>query len=351
MSGGDADANPFSTVDAGVRLPAKEPAAGTPPKPSGTPTAPAGDKNRPVWKEPKEMRQHMEKLSTELESKNKAYAALEAKLADMDRLGIENKALTQRLSAMEEDINRTRGELAKAKFEVSDGFKEKHDKPWMRQAKIAQRVIGELEVTDDAGNTRKATWDDFTSLYGQPLNKAIPMIKSMFGDASGLVIEQLSRLKSMEQERNDALEEERTNWQKSKETEVAQSAQQRTAAMTLWEQVNKDLVSSVDGYRNDPTDKELTAMRNEAYRVIDSQPVDMRERILKNAHIRQRAAAFDPLKLINMRLQQQVDALKAELDGLKPKSPKGETTRAGGEAAAPTEDWNEGLRQALNSAR
>jgi hypothetical protein len=348
VSGGGDDANPFSTVDAGVKLPA---AAGATPKPSGQPAAPAGDKNRPVWKEPKEMRQHMEKISADLDSKNKAYAALEAKLADMDRLGIENKALTQRLSAMEEDINRTRGELAKSKFEASDKFKEQYDKPWMRQAKTAQRVVQELEVTDDAGNTRKATWDDFTALYSQPLNKAIPMIKSMFGDASGLVIEQLSRLKSMENDRNEALDEEKANWQKSKETEVAQSAQQRTAALTLWEQVNKDLVSSVDGYRDDPADKELTTLREEAYRVIDSQPTDMRQRILKNAHIRQRAAAFAPLKLINMRLQQQVDALKAELDGLKPKPPKGETTRAGGEPAAPAEDWNEGLRKALNSVR
>jgi hypothetical protein len=290
---------------------------------------------RPVIKEPKELRAELDRVNGEHKSLSQKLVAAEAKLAEAERKGQDTTALTSRITTLEGEIQKRDAELRAARQEASPEWQEQFEKPWKDFAEYAKFQVEQLEVQNSDGSVRQATWDDFGALYVLPLNKAAAVARDMFGDNASLVMNQLNELHRLDWKKQIALKEERDQYKAKNEKDIADHATQQAQHNKLWEDVNRDLTQSVDGYRDDPEDKELVDARAQAHQIIEAPMNDFRSYIIKQAHIKQRAAAYPVLMIKFARQAAKMDALQAELDSLKNPPPPGDTRRGGG-APAPT---------------
>ncbi len=144
-----------------------------------------------------------------------------------------------------------------------------------------------------------------------------------------------------------ALNEARERIAKNAKADEAEAMARQTNIKIAWEKLNKDLSETNEDYRSPANDKELEELRNEGYRLFDGKASTPEQRMIKNAHIRQRVAAFAPNQVTIKRLKSEVDRLRAENDALKNPEP-GKTRRPGAEApAGDGTTWEQGL---LNEA-
>ena len=350
--------DPFAEVDALFKAaetppappsapPKGEPPKGTPPaKPAAAP--PTAPPKAPPTPAPKELRAELDRIKGELKTKTDSYAALEAKIADYERRGIDATALTERLATIEKQMEAKDAEIRALKHEASPEFKDKYDVPFNRLAARAQSVVEKIRAVSEDGETRNATWADFGKLYSLDEYTATREARTLFGDeGAGIAMRYYNELHRLDDDRAQALLAEREHW---KERETAEQAKRVTTQQQidqLWQRTNQDLSERVEDYRDPADDKELADARAKAYAVYDAQPKTLRERIVKDAHVRQRVAAFVPLKIRLARLAKERDDLQAELDGLKETgSPGHKPARPGGPSgAAPEEDFEAGLRK------
>lgn len=349
--------NPYADIDAAVaRVDAAPPSthgkppppkAGTPPKPAAPAKSDASTPPKPAVV-PKELRAELDRVKGELKAKSDAATALEAKIADFEKKGKDTEVLASRLATLEKDIETLRAENRALKQETSPEFKKKYDEPFNRLADRAKLVVEKIPVTDEAGNTRAATWEEFSRLYKSDEFSATREAKQLFGeDGAMVVMRYYHELHRLDDDRIVALNEEKSQWKQKEEAEKARQLQDREEISRVWKQTNAQLAESVDDYHDSPDDKELSEARQKALAIFDTPAKTFKEKIVKDAHNRQRVAAFVPMKIKIARLTKERDDLKAELEGLKEKPP-GKTGRAGGApAAAPSEDFETGLRKAM----
>lgn len=347
----------FATLDAKLKLPEPPPKPDSPPAepkpaPGQTPAAPkpgtAPQPPKQVVKEPKQLREELNRVSGEVTTLRTELEQSRAKIADYEKRGKDTEALQALHSKIEQELNDTRAQLRLLKFEASDEYKKNYEKPFEERAEFAKVQIEQLTVTEGEGSTpRPATWNDFRALYQMPINKATMVAKELFGDAAGIVISHLSDLQKMDYTRQQALVRERENHAQRTKEEEGKRVQQQQEIHKQWQTINTELSQKVEDYRNDPTDKELNDIRQEGYRVFDAEPENMAQRIVKDAHIRQRVAAYGVQKLQIARLQKQIADLQAELESHK-ETPPGDTRRPGGSAPEPqSEDWAAGLKKSV----
>lgn len=348
--------NPYAELDATVKRvdtpPQSTKGKDAPPKTGTTapskPTATPPEKTTAV---PKELRAELDRVKTELKNKEGAYATLEAKIADYERKGKDTTALTERLSTLEKQIETKDSEIRALKQEASPEFKKKYDEPFNRLAERAKSVVQKIQVTDEAaGTVRPATWGEFSQIYSLDEFSALRQAKETFGeDGAQVAMSYYRELHRLDDDRQVALAEEKEQWKERETAEQANQIKTREEIARLWLETNASLAEKVDDYHDSPDDKELVDARNRALAIFDAQPKTFKEKLVKDAHNRQRVAAFAPMKILISRLTKERDDLKTELESMKEKPP-GKTSRAGGTAAAPAEDdFETGLRKTFAS--
>lgn len=360
------DTNPFAEIDKAFErtegsAPPGAPAASAPKggatPPGGTPTLPKGTQTPPAGQQgrrgvvPPELRQELERVKGELETRNKAYSDLEKKIAEAEAKGKDTEALTARLADLEKQIQERDGELRALKQEVDPKFKETYDKPFNEAADYAKSVVEQLEVIGDDGETpRQATWEDFVALYRLPDGKAFKAARELFGEAAALVMQQRSDLKKLDYRRERALQEERKHAQERMKAEEDAAAAARVSYDTLYKRVVSELEQNVEDYHDAPDDAEAADLRKKALAVFDAEPKTARDAIVKNAHLRHRVAAFGPLKLKIKRLEARI----AELEGKKANNGEeeipGKTGKPSTDPSAPSPDepWEAAARKELS---
>jgi hypothetical protein len=332
--------------DMGVKpaAPATPAAPAASPKPTA-PVAPAAPK------QPKELRAELDRVSGELTTKQAQIGTLEAKIVDFEKKGKDTEALTGRLKTLEGQLEAIQAENRALKHESSPEFKAKYDKPFNDAAAYAQRQVESLEITDaTSGTTRAASFDDFMDVYSQKtFNKAVRRAEELFGQgaASQVVINHVTELQRLEYTRNQALKDEQANAKQREEAERTRAVTQQEDMAKTYASVTKDLADSIEEYRDDPTDKDLTSARTEGYQLFDTKPATVQERIIKNAHIRHRFAAYGPLRMKVMRMQKELAQARKELDTYKTTLPDPTKRLGGGGAGGPTDSWEEGARKAV----
>ena len=318
--------------------PILDPKPPAPPKPAAAPAPP-----KPM---PKELRQEYERVKGELDTRNKAVAEMEAKIADFERRGKDTELLQQRLQTLEKTVEEKEAQLRTYAYEKDPAFVEKYDKPFDDQLAYTRQVVSQLQVEEN-GQVRPATFEDFAELYKMPYAKAVATANEKFGQAGQIVLNHMSELQRIEFNRGKALNEARERIAKNAKADEAEAMARQTNIKIAWEKLNKDLSETNEDYRSPANDKELEELRNEGYRLFDGKASTPEQRMIKNAHIRQRVAAFAPNQVTIKRLKSEVDRLRAENDALKNPEP-GRTQRPGGNApAGDGTTWEQGL---LNEA-
>lgn len=347
--------NPYAELDAAIKkldTPApttkgKEPAPKPSEKPAAAPATPS-----PKGKEPPQLRAELERVKGELKTKESAFTALESKIAEYEAKGKDTTALTERLTALENQINAKDAEIRALKQEASPEFKKKYDEPFDRLANRAKTVIEKIQVEDaNSGTVRTTTWGDFTKIYALDEFTATKESKAIFGeDGAQIAMGYYRQLHELDDSRRIALEEEKRQWKEKDAADQAKHIQTREEINKLWQQTNKELAEKIDDYHDSPEDKELSDARAKAYALFDAPVKNLKEKVIKDAHNRQRVAAFAVHKIIIARRDKELADLKAEIEGLKSKPP-GPTKRAGGAPTAkPEEDFETGLRKHMQSA-
>ena len=336
------DDNPYGEVDAAFTK------AGIAEAPKAADKPPKADKAPGV---PKELRAELDRVKGELKAKSESYASLEAKIADYERRGKDTSVLSEQLETERKEKEELRAELRRAKKEVDPEFVKKYEAPFNRLADRARSVVEQIQVEDtEAGTVKAATWADFTKVYGLNEFIATKEAKRLFGeDGAGIAMGYYRQLHELEDSKRTALEEVKAKWKEEETAEESKRIQTQQQINEAWTKANADLQEKVEDYHDSPEDKELADARQKALTIFDSQPKTLKDRIIKDAHNRQRVAAFPVLKMKIDRANKEIAELKAELDGIKEKPP-GKTTRPGGTAGtAPEESYEEYIRKSVTA--
>lgn len=346
--------------------------AGKPPepKPEAKPTPdkvqPTKEPVKPVTAQqgPKELRAELERLKGELKTATESKSQLEAKIKDAEAKGKDTAALTERLAQVEKERDQLKGDVSALKRDEDPEFIKQYKTPFNEASAYAQQVVEQLQITNEDGTARAGTFEDLSDLFhlGQSkvdaegklhvgaVGKAYAKARALFGDDYQVVMNHLNELWKLDKNYQSALHNERKTWQARQQEEQAKKVQQKQTWDTIREQVNKELAEKVDDYHDSPDDKELSEARAKGYELFDGTPKTQQEAALKFAHVRHRVAAFAPMKLKILRLEQALAAEKAKNTAAAESEP-GKTKRSGGTATpAPEKSWEEAAREAMANA-
>lgn len=326
-----------------------DPKAKAPDKPTDTKP---DDRDGKTFTTPKALRDAHDRATGELKQARESIRTLETRIADYEKKGADTSKLTERLTALEKERDEAKATVRLLKFEASDEFKTKYEKPFKRAADRAKALIEGLQITetDAAGEAKNriATWDDFAQLYNMPKAKAIPLVNSLFGQAAPVVLGELLSLQKMDLDKQDALEEERQQFGTRQAEEQAKEAkatkeqsEQNETVQKLWIQLNKDgAEKNPEYFMPDPKDKKAAELLEKAFQLVDSkhnsESMTLTQRVHLDAQIRLRAAGYSVALYRIAQRDEQISELKAQLEealGSKP----GDTQRPGG-AAAPAKE-------------
>lgn len=334
----------------------KDDAAKTPPpaKDDKKDKAAAPPAAKPV---PKELKAHNEQLLKELREERSAKSELEKQIQAAKAAGESTAKLSQELAQSKKDIERLKGELGAAKFSVSDDFKRNHQMPWERAVKRIQGQIEQLQVVvgknEETGefSYRPAAWKDFYEAYHLPTGQALARIRELFGDNAPVVNQFLFELQQKAQSYQDAQEDERQGWEKRQQEMETTKIREQEAIAEMWEKVNSDIATKhPEWFGEDPDDTEGNELLKEGYQLVDSaysnQSLTPQQKVLLDAHIRHRAAAFNRDQHRIARLTSRITELEEKLGGKKASAP-GAIRKEGGESAVPTQ---KGILEELDSS-
>ena len=317
-------------------------------KPPAKPTTPPAAAKPPEGG-PKELRAELERVRAERDNFKLQQAFLEKRISEAEAKGKDTAVLAERAAKLEQTIAEREGELRMLKQEASPEFKDKYENPFTEAAEYAREVVGQLTVTDDAGTSRAATWDDFAALYTQPYSKAIEQATAMFGNAAQVVINHLTELHRLDSVRNRALKSERENAAARMKDEEGKRVQSQEATAAALAKLQEELPQKFDSYRDPPEDKELAEARVKQFAIFDAQPKSPQQAMIKFAHIRQMVGAHKPLLIQTSRLKAEVARLQAELDGKTTKEPQSHRRPGGTETAGGEETWEQAAAKELGN--
>lgn len=146
----------------------------------------------------------------------------------------EKKALLTRLEEMETRHRELESKLQMADYASSQDYVDKYQKPIQKAFEQAYAEVIQLKIEDADGNQRAATSADFNALLQMPLAQAIQAAKA-FGDASTEVLAHRRRILTMNQDRQQALDDAKAKHEGTLKEQTALQTQRRT----WWQEENK----------------------------------------------------------------------------------------------------------------
>lgn len=346
----------FGELDAGTEVQqqpeadTKEPQPGGEPQPDPTPKPDAEVKpqvEKPKFdleKTPKGFRDY---FKGQLAAKETELAKLKEALSRRDS-GEGVKGFTDQLTAKETELKELRSQLSAAKFQKSPEYVEKFEKPFGRLWNRAQRAMESFEIItekDEEGNPtaqRPATAQDLEVIFGmRNRSQALREVRQMFGPDAARVEGYLQQLYDIADESAEALASEREEWETKSQQRVAQQQAQEQHLASMWVKVNEELERNhPEWYAEDPQDKEGNELLKKGRQLVDlyfSGRNNMRaeDRVLLEANIRHKAAAFPRLARRLNQATAELAALRAKVNEDKQLTPGGQGQRTTQQTGAP----------------
>ncbi len=273
-------------------------------KPTATPAPKPGEKAPEKPTEPakatgpKELREELERKTNDLKSRDAKQAELEARIKELDEKGKNTDALQSQLKEFESKTKKLEAELSAARFETSEQYKEKFEKPFAKLIHKTKSHVNSLLKTDG----QAADFDrDFLAVLNTSNNDAPRLARELFGDDHAIdILGRRRQILELREEANEAVASERENWEtnKKKGEEEAQlrkmqQAQEHENDGKLWKQMYDDLPNTHDDYRIPPDDSELAAARAKGDSLYEHQPKTKEEYLLKFAHIKHQVGTYE----------------------------------------------------------
>lgn len=357
--GGDEPAAPSAPpAPAAPAAPAAKPGAAAPAKPAAAPAKPAAAAPAapaqefeevdgvkvPKFKSDKEFRgwglngyKKAKTLETDLQSLQNKYTELEQKIPKTEG---ERKQLADKLEALQKQYEETSKELNFANYERSTDYKDKYEKPYQDAIARAHRDVSELTITEEDRSQpadengkfptkeRPAKPEDFDQIYSLPLGAATKLAAKKFGQESvSIIMQHRTNIRQAAEAAIGALKTWKDSSAKRAQETETQAVQTRERVAGLWTQVNADIKGkNPDLFAERPDDKDWNEKLTEGTKMADAyfsdrsqQPIE--QRVVFDAHIRNRVAAFPALVSEVRRLKSQLEQANKDLTQLRGSGP------------------------------
>lgn len=279
------------------------------------------------------------------------------------------KEFTEKLTKAEARVKELEEEIRFTHYQKSEEFQTKYQKPYEAAWAKAIKELSEVTVTDSNGNTRPATAEDMLALVNLPLGKAREISDSMFGAFSNDAMNHRRAIKELFDAQQDAVKDARSKseeWEKNRNESMTKAmAEIDRSVGEIWAKANQDAATDTKygtyftPRENDPewnqrlakgfelVDKAFSDANPRDHRLTPDQRKSVVER---HAAVRNRAAAFGPLRYENEILHKRLAELEKELGQYKQSEPpQGGGTRPAPKGGAQPEDpWarvQSGLRK------
>ena len=172
-----------------------------------------------------------------MEEHKAARAAAEAKLLETEKRAIPEEKWKEKEAALEKSNKRLaelEQEIRHVKYEKSDEFVEKYQKPYFAAWDRAMSELGEIVVQDTnlegdpVGDPRQLTTKDILELVEMPIGKAAEVARQKFGDLlAPEVMAHRMAIKKLNNDQVAALENEKKNGAEREKMESAKSQKAR----------------------------------------------------------------------------------------------------------------------------
>lgn len=329
-------------------------------KPAAAPEKPAAPEFEPPQvAKPSELRNWAKRMGTRAEQAEQGLVQLKHEVQELrskPAQSVDTKALTDELAATKKRLEEHEGELKVTRYERSDEYKAKYEKPYQSAVQTAYSEVQELLVAvpnpEDPDNPRErqATPADFDEVYQLPLGPATKLAKAKFGDASGIVLQHRQAIKGAAKAAVTAIEEHKG---KAAEFEQQQTAQQKMLEEVRGRMFNEAVQAisqkypALFGERDGDTtwNQSLAKGRGMADLAFsDRKGLTPAQSAILDAQVHARVSAFPGLRAENDKLKADLATLNKEIADLRGSGPG--KPGAGAEKAAASESLT--LEQAFD---
>ena len=318
--------------------PPKEEPGEEPPPGAAPPPAPASDKLDPKTGKPKFNPFHeLKRIQPLLQSAEAEIQRLKTSIVPEQ----ERTALTERVTKAEARAKELEDHIRFVAYQESTEFKDTYQKPYEAAWQRATSELAEISILDPiTKQPRAVTSTDILELVNMPLGTARGVANEVFGDFADDVMAHRKEIRGLFDKQNAALDEAKKNGglrdQQRKEQWQKQQGQVKEYVSKAWKEANDEFLADpvngeyfkprtvAEGQQPTPEEKEWNEALERGFKLVDEAwgsnamdpkltPEQRAAVIKKNAAVRNRAAAFGPLKRLARRLEAKVAQLEKDL--------------------------------------
>ena len=326
---------PEKPSSATAEAPAPEAKAGadddSTPAPAGAPEA--KDKKKNPWALLREEKARSEKLEREVQ---------EVRTKGMDPA--EKTEYLTKLEKAEAKLKEYEQEIQFKAYEKSQEYQDKYEKPYTQAWSKHMRDLRGVTVQAEDGSSRPMEAQDMLDLVNLELPDARALAKAKWGDFADDVMIARKEIRNLFEAKRDALDEARkTGAQREKENnDRSQKWATETNAhvRTTWDEANKAALNDPNNgefFKPAEGDETRNQLLGKGFALVDKafseNPMDPKltpeqraDVVRRHAAVRNRAAAFGPMKYLVKKLQNEIDELRKLNEKFKGSTP----TTAGG---------------------
>ncbi len=313
------------------------------------------------------------------ESEKTARAAAETEVQRLKSQLVPDQERSQIVARAEKAETRLKEleEIVRHKaYEESEEFKTKYHTPYENAWKNAITELSEITFTDPAtGQERNVTSADINELVSLKLGAARKLSDELFGPFSDDVMRHRRSIKDLLATREAAITDARKNGgereRQMADERLKAANQTRAEIQQTWKAANDELMADPvnaayfqprkveEGKEATPEEKDWNDALDRGFKLVDQAfagmqlnshltPEQRKEMIKLHVALRNRAAAFGPLKRLTKRLEAQVDKLEKKLAGYSESTPGagGQDSGSDGRPPAKSSGW-QGIRESL----
>lgn len=313
----------------------------------------------PKVKTNKELRQWAITQNKSAKEAQQKADKLEARIKELEAVTgktPQTAELEKQLATLNKKAEDYETRLRFADYRQSDEYKEKYERPIDTAIEKAHKFMEELRVEETNGDTgevtqRAATAQDFNRLYHLDRADAREAAKKMFGDDANEVLGYRAKVRELSEAAGEAIEKYKKEGKDLETQRTLKSKQELEGTAQMWRDVNEDLGKKYpQWFKPVEGDDEGNKALEKGYALVDSalgenrQKMTIQERIIADAHIRNRAAGFTRLAMVNKKLTTEIAELKKTIEKVRGSSPGGKPAAGGGEGAPKkNKTWEEDM--------
>jgi hypothetical protein len=306
-------------------------------KPPETPAAAAPETTETPAVDPKTGKPPKESPWKIIDGYKERLAKAERALLEAGKGGIP-KEVQERITKAEARAKELEDEIRFVNYEKSPEFKTKYGDPYDAAWKRAVAEVSEIPVNDN-GASRPATSQDILDLVNLPLGAARSLANERFGEFADDVMAHRKEIRGLFDQRQAALEEARkTGTQREQELQQQRQANQEKIVgeiKTEWQKANDEaLADEKNGSFFKPIegDEHWNQRLAKGFELVDRAfsenpeapnltPEQRKSIVRRHAAVRNRAAAFGPMKHKISTLETKLAELTKELEQFKGSEP------------------------------